>query len=99
VRSFIFEPVDAAPLPDHRPGQFVAVRAPLDGGLIRSYSLSAPGDGRHLRVSIKRAGRVSTFLHDSIEVGAMLDLGAPRGDFVLDLCAETPVVRISAGIG
>jgi ferredoxin-NADP reductase/MOSC domain-containing protein YiiM len=99
VRSFTFEPADGAPLAAHRPGQFVAVRAPLDGGLVRSYSLSAPGDGRRLQISVKRDGRVSTFLHDRLAVGATLELAAPRGTFVLDGTVRTPVAFISAGIG
>ena len=97
VRSFVFEPDDGRSLTRHRPGQFTAVRLP--DGDVRSYSLSAPGDGRRLRISVKRDGRVSSFLHDHISAGAALDLAAPRGTFVLDPTDRAPAVFVSAGIG
>ncbi len=97
VRSLEFEPADGRPLIPHRPGQFTAVRLP--DGPVRSYSLSAPGDGRRLRISVKREGRVSSFLHDHVAAGATLELAAPRGTFVLDAGDRTPAVFVSAGIG
>jgi ferredoxin-NADP reductase/MOSC domain-containing protein YiiM len=97
VHSLTFEA--GGPLAPHRPGQFVPVRVPADDGLVRSYSLSAPGDGRRLRISVKRDGRASSFLHDHVAAGATIELGAPRGDFVLDVAAGGPVVLVSAGIG
>ena len=96
MRSFVFEPADGGRYP-HRPGQFTAVRLP--DGDVRSYSLSAPGDGRRLRISVKRDGRVSSFLHDHVAAGATLELAAPRGTFVLDASDRTPAVFVSAGIG
>ena len=101
VRSFVLEPEDGIVLPAHRPGQFVPVRVPADGAgtLMRSYSLSALGDGRRLRVSVKRDGRASSLLHDKVAAGGRLEVGAPRGDFVLDVEADAPVALISAGIG
>jgi MOSC domain-containing protein YiiM len=55
VRSLWLEPEDGEPLPGHRPGRFVPVRVPTDqdGALIRSYSLSALGDGRRPRISVR----------------------------------------------
>ena len=97
VRSLVFEPDDGRSLTRHRPGQFTAVRLP--DGDVRSYSLSAPGDGRRLRISVKREGRVSSFLHDHVAAGATLELAAPRGTFVLDAGDRTPAVFVSAGIG
>jgi ferredoxin-NADP reductase/MOSC domain-containing protein YiiM len=101
VRSLLLEPEDGARLTPHRPGQFVPVRvrAGEQGTLVRSYSLSAPGDGRRLRVSVKREGRASAYLHDHVGRGAVLEVGAPRGDFVLGADPRRPVVLLSAGIG
>jgi ferredoxin-NADP reductase len=101
VRSLVLEPQDGEPLPPHRPGQFVAlrVRGRDDVELTRSYSLSALADGRRLRVSVKRDGRASAALHDRVRPGDVLDVGAPRGSFTLDVSAAAPVVLISAGIG
>lgn len=101
VRSLRFAPADGGPLPVHLPGQFVTVKLTAPDGtvIIRSYSLSAAADGRQLRISVKRDGRASTVVHDDIDEGDDVELGAPRGSFVLDPAGEDPVVLISAGIG
>lgn len=103
VRSLVLAPEDGGELAVHRPGQFVPVRlaAGGDGGggaLVRSYSLSAPGDGAVLRISVKREGRASTRVHDEVRAGDVLELGAPRGTFVLGP-GDGPVVLVSAGVG
>jgi ferredoxin-NADP reductase len=46
-----------------------------------------------------RSGQASTIVHDRIGAGAVVEVGAPRGDFVLDVAGDRPVVFISAGIG
>ena len=71
-----------------------------DPAPVRSYSLSsAPGANRY-RLSIKREshGLVSRYLHASLRPGAVLEVAAPRGDFVL-ADGDRPVLLISAGIG
>lgn len=73
------------------PGQYLTVRTPAG---VRSYSISADS----YRISVKRDGVVSTWLHEHVEVGDTLDVAAPRGDFVLRPGAE-PVVLLSAGVG
>ncbi|MEM9191711.1 MAG: pyridoxamine 5'-phosphate oxidase family protein [Myxococcota bacterium] len=98
VTSFVFESRDGGPLAPFLPGQYLPLK--LGPDLERSYSLSnAPTDGQY-RISVKREprGRASRFLHDEVQVGAMLDAGAPSGDFVLQ-DTPGPHVFISAGIG
>jgi ferredoxin-NADP reductase len=101
VCSFRLEPVDGEALPAFDAGQFLPVRLPDAPAAPRSYSLTAPADGRGYRVAVKREarGRVSSLLHERVGVGAVVDVGAPRGDFTLDVEAVGPVVLISAGIG
>ena len=104
VRSFFLEPVDGEPLAEFRPGQFLALKlaAPEEPrALLRSYSLAAPSDGRGYRIAVKResAGAVSRFLHDRVDMGDLLGVGAPRGDFTLDVEATGPVALLSAGVG
>jgi ferredoxin-NADP reductase len=90
-----------------RAGQYVTlrVRADLDptaAPLVRSYSLSAlPGADGALRISVKRDGAASRWLHDHVHVGDVLDVAAPHGAFVLreDDDAARPVVLLSAGVG
>jgi ferredoxin-NADP reductase/MOSC domain-containing protein YiiM len=102
VSSIYLEAADGARLPRARPGQYLTLRVEDAGqpAPVRSYSLSsAPGADRY-RLSVKREPRgvVSGYLHDRLRPGAVLDVAAPRGDFVLDDGAG-PVLLISAGIG
>jgi ferredoxin-NADP reductase len=52
------------------------------------------------RIGVKREpnGVVSTFIHQNLKVGDIVDVSAPRGDFVLSE-EEGPVVLIGAGVG
>ena len=104
VRSFVLEPVDGMALPGFLPGQFLALklRSPqASAALLRSYSLAAPADERGYRIGVKREaqGLGSGFLHDHVAVGDVLEVGAPRGDFTLDVDEAGPVVLLSAGVG
>jgi ferredoxin-NADP reductase len=105
IASFVLEPVDGEPLPSYRPGQFLTVRVRPPGApgtLLRSFSLSAAPDTRRYRLSIKREleGMVSQHLHDEVEPGDVIEVGAPRGMFALDPArGREPVVLLSAGVG
>jgi ferredoxin-NADP reductase/MOSC domain-containing protein YiiM len=95
VVSFAFAGVTA---PAVAPGSYLTVRVRPEPGaapLLRSYSLS---DVDRLRISVKREGAVSTFLHEHVAVGDIVDVAAPRGSFVLKP-GTRPVVLISAGVG
>jgi ferredoxin-NADP reductase len=101
----VLEPVDGEPLPSYRPGQYLTVRvqpAGASGTRLRSFSLSAAPDTRRYRLSVKREpdGSVSRYLHETVEPGDVIDVGAPRGLFTLDPAhGEEPVVLLSAGVG
>jgi ferredoxin-NADP reductase len=60
---------------------------------------SSPGDDTY-RISVKREphGLVSAYLHSHLRPGSVLDVAAPRGEFVLADGSE-PVLLLSAGIG
>jgi ferredoxin-NADP reductase/MOSC domain-containing protein YiiM len=85
------------------PGQFLVLRlrtTPDGPMLLRNYSMSnLPGAGT-FRVSVKRElhGAVSSYLHDHVHAGDLLDVSAPRGGFTLR-SSDAPVVLLSAGIG
>jgi ferredoxin-NADP reductase/MOSC domain-containing protein YiiM/ferredoxin len=101
VRSFYLADGSGAALPDGRAGQYLTLRVPLGGAsAVRSYSLSGRPDEQTYRISVKREehGTVSGHLHDRVAVGDVIDVAAPRGDFVLD-AGDEPVVLLSAGIG
>ncbi|KAF1052024.1 MAG: Flavohemoprotein [Stenotrophomonas maltophilia] len=101
ITSFYFEPADGGALLDFQPGQYIGLRLQLNGEeLRRTYSLSAPTDGRQYRISVKREphGKASNYLHDSLKVGDELELFPPAGDFVLR-DSTRPLVLITAGVG
>ncbi|MEU8637786.1 MOSC and FAD-binding oxidoreductase domain-containing protein [Amycolatopsis sp. NPDC048633] len=91
---------DGAPLPRPEPGQYLTLRVPGAGdpAPVRSYSLSAAPSDREYRISVKRDGVVSSYLQAKLTAGALVDVAAPRGDFVL-AGDDRPVVLLSAGIG
>jgi ferredoxin-NADP reductase/MOSC domain-containing protein YiiM len=91
---------DASKLPPALAGQYLTLRVAGAGDPppVRSYSLSSgPGEDTY-RISVKRDGLVSTYLHAKLATGDVLDAAAPRGDFVLAK-AEGPVLLVSAGVG
>ncbi|CAM4153202.1 pyridoxamine 5'-phosphate oxidase family protein [Bordetella tumulicola] len=102
IRSFHLEPNDGAGLLPHAAGQHLPIRVRLPGAdksIIRTYTLSvAPSDGRY-RISVKRDGLVSQYLHDQLREGDMIEARVPAGNFTLDTLAMRPVVLIAGGVG
>lgn len=102
IRSFYLEPADGAGLPLFQAGQHLPIRLQLPGTstlLIRTYSLSsAPSDG-HWRISVKRQGAVSSYLHEHVTVGDLLEARAPQGSFVVAADEPRPLVLLAAGVG
>ena len=101
VISIRLEDPDGAALPAARPGQYLTVRIPLEQrSVLRNYSMSGPPGSGSYRIAVKRepGGAASGYLHSRLAVGDQLDIGAPRGTFILD-ATQAPVLLISAGIG
>ncbi len=113
VTSFIFEARDGGPLANFEPGQHLPIEldiAGVAGPVRRTYSLSnAPGSNAlgpdatgqdRYRISVKREprGLASRFLHDRLEVGAIIDSRKPAGNFMMT-CNKCPLVLVSAGVG
>ena len=101
ITSFHLVPVDGGSLLDHQPGQYIGMRLQLNGEEVRrNYSLSALANGREYRISVKRepGGRVSNHLHDKVQVGDVLELFPPAGEFTLSE-SDKPLALISAGVG
>ncbi|GAB3881467.1 MOSC and FAD-binding oxidoreductase domain-containing protein [Kibdelosporangium lantanae] len=84
---------DALPRP--KPGQYLTLRTSAG---VRSYSLSAVPTRDEYRISVKRDGVVSTYIHTRLRPGDSVAVAAPRGDFTL-VDGDGPVVLLSAGIG
>ena len=102
VLSLTMRSPDGQALPAALPGQYVVLRLPPAGGApwFRSYSLSGLPSTDRYRISVKLEpnGAGGSYLHREVHVGDMLDVSAPRGNFVLQE-GQRPVVLLSAGIG
>jgi ferredoxin-NADP reductase len=84
-------------------GQHFVVRLTAPDGYTaqRSYSVATPpGDGTAIELTVERLpeGEVSTFMHDALEIGDMLEVRGPIGGwFVWD--GTTPALLIGGGTG
>src|SRR5262249_52367079 len=68
--------------------------------VLRNYSLCGEPGAKGYRIAVKREERgvASGYLHAHIAVGDELDIGAPRGTFILDQTGS-PVPLVRVGIG
>lgn len=101
ISSFYLHPADSRPLPRHEAGQYLPIQLRLDEGspVMRNYTISvAPSDNCY-RLSIKRDGAASSFIHDNFRVGEVVDAKLPAGDFRLRRRSKRPSVLIAAGVG
>ncbi|MFN2746846.1 MULTISPECIES: NO-inducible flavohemoprotein [Bacillus] len=109
ITSFYLKPADGTDLPPFSPGQYVSVRIKIPGEayfLTRQYSLSDVWNMDYYRISVKLEaeegkpkGRVSSYLHEQMEIGGSLEVSVPAGDFTLSGQTDKPVYFISAGSG
>ncbi|MFS0781637.1 NO-inducible flavohemoprotein [Bacillus sp. 1P06AnD] len=109
ITSFYLKPADRSALPTFIPGQYITVTLHIPGetySMNRQYSLTnAPGED-YFRISVKKEktegnpeGKVSNYLHDSMNEGDKIQLTAPAGDFTLEAGHQGPISFISAGVG
>lgn len=113
VRAVIPETADAATIvlevdPElvdsfaYEAGQFCTVRVEVEGTpLLRCYSMSStPGVDEHLAITVKRVpeGKVSNWLLDHVEAGALIELTPPAGVFRL-APEDREIVAFAAGSG
>ena len=99
VRSFYLKPAEG-PVMDFQPGQFLTVRAEVDGQLlVRTYTVSSAPSDNYYRISVKRDGIFSNYLHRQLTLGDSLEARAPAGPFVFDVVGERPALLIAAGVG
>jgi nitric oxide dioxygenase len=111
ITSFYLHPKDGKGISTFTPGQYISVRVSIPGEEythIRQYSLSNTSGEDYYRISVKKEtssnehipnGKVSTYLHDFIQEGDVIEVSAPAGDFTLDVDSTEPVVLLSGGVG
>lgn len=107
VTSVYFVTEDGSSLPAYQPGQYISVRVKMPNEeylMNRQYTLSQANGEDGYRISVKREsdhtpnGKVSNFIHDTLQVGDMVDVSVPAGVFVLEE-SSAPITFISGGIG
>ncbi|MNR88116.1 Flavohemoprotein [compost metagenome] len=98
IRSFYLAPADGAGMPQAAAGQHISLRLP-EGLQLRSYTLSSAPSDEFLRISVKRAGEFSKHLHQSLQLGSIIEARAPAGNFTIDASVRRPAVLLAAGVG
>lgn len=106
ITSFYLKRKDGTPVPNFISGQYIALTINIPGTdhkHTRNYSLSDINNKDYLRISIKKEednpeGIVSNYLHENIQVGDLLTLGIPSGEFIVKE-SKSPIVFISGGVG
>jgi vanillate O-demethylase ferredoxin subunit len=100
IHLYEFSPVDGAALPAFTAGAHIDLHLP--NGLVRQYSLCNPQEETHRYVvGIKRdptSRGGSSYVHEQLRVGAILQVSAPRNHFALHEEARHTVL-IAGGIG
>jgi len=113
VKSFYLKPHDGRRLPLFKSGQFLTFQLAIGQQqkiIRRCYSLSDSPRADYFRVSIKRAaapkdqpllpsGLSSSFFHDYVSAGTLLEVMQPAGSFYLDDKDMRAIVLIGGGIG
>lgn len=102
IRSFHLQPADGFGLLPHQAGQYLPIRLPVgEAGemAVRTYTLSVAPSDHAYRISVKRDGPVSQWLHDRIKVGDVIEARAPAGVFTIDAAQQRPAVLLGGGIG
>jgi ferredoxin-NADP reductase len=101
VNTYVLRP--NARFGTYLPGSYVTLHLTIDGRPVqRAYSLSSPpGDDGLIAITVKRVpgGVVSNHLARALIPGQVLELSAPRGQFVLDAEPKERLLMISAGSG
>jgi len=114
ICSFYLKPHDGKSIPTFEPGQYLFFKLNIPSEkkpVLRCYSLSdSPINKDYYRVSIKKAlaprdkpeaptGKSSSFFHEHLMEGDIVDVRAPAGNFHIDLHSHKPVILLGGGVG
>lgn len=81
-------------------GQYLTLL--LNGGLARTYSIASLPDEGYLELHVRRLpqGRMSTWLHDSAQVGDVVSVQGPSGEcFYVAGREQQPLLLVGTGTG
>lgn len=100
VRSFQLVSANGDPLPPFSAGSHIDVH--VAPGLVRQYSLcNGPADRDHYQIAVKREPESrggSQAMHERINEGNVITIGAPRNNFALEQSARHHLL-LAGGIG
>lgn len=102
IRSFYLEPADGGALDPAGAGQHLPIRLTIPGSddpVIRTYTISCAPITGHYRLSVRKLGLASTYLHEQAAPGTIIGAKPPAGDFIIDDQAAHPAVLVAAGVG
>ncbi|NKI18647.1 2Fe-2S iron-sulfur cluster binding domain-containing protein [Spongiibacter sp. KMU-166] len=71
-----------------RPGQYLTLRANVDGGAVqRSYSICSGVNDGAMKIAVKRVdgGKFSNFANDELKAGDVIEVMPPQGSFSADI--------------
>jgi uncharacterized protein len=107
IISIFLCPEEGGDVPIFKAGQYLTLK--IGSEVIRTYTISSsPAERSFYRITVKRepakgdgfpVGRASAYIHDELEVGSLLEVREPRGDFFLDESNDRPVLLMSGGVG
>lgn len=83
-------------------GQHIPVTVEIAGRRVtRFYSLSSGPKEKYISITVKRqqGGLVSNYLNQKTQVGDILELGKPSGDFIMDIKAPKSLLLLAGGSG
>lgn len=99
VSSFILVPADGKLAYKGIAGQYITVRAEIDGQEHRrNYTVSAAPSNKDYRITVKNMGTVSGYVH-SLNEGDVLDVRPPCGEFIVEAKEDENLLFIAGGVG
>jgi len=104
VKTFrLMNPVGGALPFSYLPGQFLTLAVLLDGKPVkRSYTIaSSPTQQDFVEITVKHEepGAVSSFLHNRVQVGDLLEFSGPSGSFIFTGRECKCILLIGGGVG
>lgn len=108
VKQICFKPPAGSTLEGSKfeftPGQYLSLQIDMESdnqSAPRHYTVTSPVDADYLSCTIKKHshGKLSTYVHEELQVGDKVTLSAPFGVFTEPEEEHTSTVLLSAGIG
>jgi len=96
--TFVLAPEGA--YPTFKAGQHIDVAVEINGvRTVRQYSLVGSPSESTIAISVKRAGKLSNHLHDHAQIGGIIEISRPRGEFQMPAPDHSAYLFFSVGSG